>query len=76
MPNSSHCALELLLLLLVGDDRHRDEVVGRQRPRVRERLEHAAVHAADEHDDGVVHPARLVVGRDAQAVGDRACSAG
>ena len=60
-----------LLLLFVGDDRHRDQVVRRERLRVRERFEHAAVHAADEHDDRVVHAARLVVGRDAQALGDR-----
>ena len=30
------------------------------------------MHAADEDDDGVVHPARLVVGRHAQPVGDGA----
>ena len=42
-----------------------------QRLRVRERFEHAAVHAADEHDDGVVHAARAEVRRDSKGLGDR-----
>ena len=60
---SRHCLLDAFLLLLVGDDGDREQAVGMQRLRVRERLEHAAVHGADEHDDGVVHAARLVVDR-------------
>ena len=36
---------DLLLLLLVVDDRHRDQPVGGQRPGVGDGVEHAAVHA-------------------------------
>ena len=58
--------LDALLVLLVGRHVDRDEVVGLQRLGVGQRLEHAAVHAADEHDDGVVHAARPEAGRDPQ----------
>ena len=68
---SDHCLLDALLFLLVGDDRDREQPGRVQRLRVRERFEHAAVHGADEHDDGVVHAARLEVVVGLQALGDR-----
>ena len=51
-------AVTAILALLVGDDRHRDQVVGRDRLRVGQSLEDPAVDTTDEHDHGVVHAAR------------------
>ncbi len=54
----------------VGDDRHRHQVVGRDRPRVRDRLEHAGVDVVGQDHHAVPTPRRLPVGRHPQALGD------
>ena len=53
---------DLLLLLLVGDDGDGQQAGRAHGLRVRERLEDAPVHAADEDDDRVVHGPGAVVG--------------
>ena len=65
---------DLLLLVLVGDDGDREQPVGPQRLRVRQRLQHAAVHAAHQHHHRVVHRARPVVGRGLQTLLRPPCS--
>ena len=69
MPRSAHAFSMRSCSSSLGDDRDRDQVVRGERLRVGERLEHAAVQAADEHDDRVVHPAAACTRRDAQARG-------